>query len=159
DYNSLIQAFKNVDAVISCIGPADDFKPGTLMSEGTANIVQACEVNNIEKFAMMSGIIQSEGKKQPLINRLVLKLIKAVYRKVVSDKIIAEKVVQKSSLQWVIVRPAGLQSKGKIEELVKAAPIIAVSPLKRISVKTCAFHLVRAVEDLSWNKQIIHVGK
>lgn len=159
DYDSLQEAFKNVDAVISCIGPKDDFKPGTLMSEGIANIVLACEANRVEKFIMMSGILQSDGKTFALLDRLVLKLIQRIYRKVVRDKITAEKIVQKSSLKWVIVRPVGLQATGEMEESVKAAPDIAVSPLKRISVKTCASQLLKAVEEPKWEKQIIHVGK
>ncbi|MDR2036537.1 MAG: NAD(P)H-binding protein [Bacteroidales bacterium] len=158
DATSLVAAFKGVDAVISCFGPTGGRNPVTLMSEGTANITAACAKADVRKLVMMSGILQSDGKELSLINRFLIKIIRLFYYRIYRDKIIAEKTLQNSGLDWVIVRPAGL-SKTQGDGDYRAGYKARISPFKPLSYMDCAAFLLRTITKKEWNKKIIHVGK
>lgn len=155
---SLRQAFKNIDTVISCFGPANGRKAGNIMSVGTASTVQACEETGVTRFIFMSGILQTDGSELTLLNRLGIKFIRQFFSEAYKDKIIAETSIQTSSLEWVIVRAVGL-SKSKPTGKYKAGVKISVSPFNALSYADCALALLNAVEESKWTKQIINVGK
>ena len=56
----------------------------------------------------MSGFVQSDGKEFSILNKLAIKLLQLYFSESYKDKIIAETAIQKSSLDWVIVRAAAL---------------------------------------------------
>jgi putative NADH-flavin reductase len=156
--DSLIHAFSGMDAVISCFGPANNFKAGNLMSVGTKSIIHACKKTGIKKLVFMSGILQSDGKELSVFNRLGQKLIRLFYYKVYSDKKIAENAIIESNLNWTIVRAVGLndnEATGKY----RAGANLNVSPFKTLPHSDCAVCLVEAITKDSWNKTIINVGK
>jgi uncharacterized protein YbjT (DUF2867 family) len=155
---SLLTAFEKIDAVISCLGPANGMKAGNLMSQGTMNIVTACEKKAVKQFIMMSGILQSDGKELSFLNRVGIKIAKLFFKNIVSDKLIAEATVQKSGLQWVIVRAVGLSHK-VMQNGFTAGVGIKVSPFRALAYADCAACLLKAVENPSWARQIINVGK
>jgi hypothetical protein len=155
---SLLTAFEKIDVVISCLGPANGMKAGNLMSEGTINIVTACEKKGVKQFVMMSGILQSDGRELSFFNRIGIKLAKLFFRDIVNDKLIAEATVQKSSLHWVIVRAVGLSH--KVNKNGFTAGIgIRVAPFRALSYADCAACLLEVVENPTWARQIINVGK
>ncbi len=158
DLESLTEAFKNMDVVISCFGPANGRKAGNLMSVGATNIVRACEQNGIKRFAFMSGILQSNGHELTFLNRLGIKFIRQFYKEAYKDKIIAETFIQASSLEWVIVRAVGL-SKSEPTGKYKAGIKSKVSPFNALAFADCAKCLLDAVENRQWTRQIINVGK
>ncbi len=155
---SLKNAFKNIDVVISCFGPANGRKAGNLMSIGTANIVQACEANGVQRLVFMSGILQSTGSELSFFNRLGIRFIRLFFKGAYRDKIIAEASIRKSSLNWVIVRAVGL-SESKPTGKYKAGIAIKVSPFKPLSYKDLALCLIDAVEENEWTRKIVNVGK
>jgi len=159
DIRSLIEAFEEVDGVISCIGPdnARSPSPADFMSQSIANIIEACEKSGVTKFVMMSGILQSDGKELSLLNSLLIKFIRLFYHKVYKDKIIAEKSIENSSLDWVIVRAAGLEKKHG-DKNYTAEPKAKISPFKPLPHTDCADCLLRALKEKEWNKKIINVG-
>src|SRR3954468_7883292 len=50
DRASVLAAVEGADAVLSTIGPTDNKNPGTLLSEGTKNMVAACEEKKIARL-------------------------------------------------------------------------------------------------------------
>lgn len=158
DTQSLIKALDGVDAVISCIGFANNKNQETLMSRGTMNIIEACQKTNVKEFVMMSGILQSNGKELSFLNRIGIKMIRVFYRKVCKDKIIAEDTLQRSPLNWTIIRPAGLNKEPGNRNYV-AGENARISPFKPLSVDDCADCLLKAISKREWNKKIINVGK
>lgn len=158
DTESLINSFSGIDAVISCIGFANNKDPETLMSRGTMNIIEACQKAEVKKFVMMSGILQSDGKELSFQNRTAIKMIRLFYRKVYKDKIIAENALKHSLLDWVIVRPAGL-NKTQGDGNYKASEKARISPFKPLPAGDCADCLLRGITEKEWNKKIINVGK
>jgi putative NADH-flavin reductase len=158
DLESLVVALENIDFVVSCFGPANHRKVGNLMSVGTANIVKACEKNGVKRFVFMSGFVQADPKEFSLLNNLAIKLLRLYFNDSYKDKIIAETAIQKSTLDWVIVRAAGLthtQATGQYKAGIKAK----ISPFNALPYADCAKCLLDAVENNSWTRQIINVGK
>jgi putative NADH-flavin reductase len=155
---SLTKAFSDVDAVISCFGPINNFKAGNLMSAGTKNIIIACEKAGVKRLVFMSGILQSDGKELSLLNRLGQKLIRLFYSKIYNDKKIAENAIIYSNLNWTIIRSVGLNNSAPTGKF-KAGASLNVSPFTLLSHADCAACLVQAVREESWMKRIINVGK
>ena len=158
DLDSLIQAFKNIDVVISCFGPANGRKAGSLMSIGATNIVRACEQNGVKRFVFMSGILQATDSELTFLNRWGVKFVRLFYKEAYKDKIIAEAFIKTSSLEWVIIRAVGL-SKSEHTGKYKAGIKSKVSPFNPLSYSDFALALLNAVEDRQWTRQIINVGK
>jgi putative NADH-flavin reductase len=128
------------------------------MSAGTTNIVKACEKNKVKRLVFMSGFVQSDGEEFSLLNRLAIKLLRLYFNDSYKDKTIAETAVQKSTLDWVIVRAVALtqtQPSGQYKAGIK----IKVSPFNALPYADCAKCLLDAVEESSWTRQIINVGK
>ena len=163
DPESLVAALENIDFVISCFGPSNHREVGNLMSLGAINIVKACEKNGVKRLVFMSGFVQSEGKDffypaYSFLTNLMIKLMRLYFRDSYKDKIIAEAAIQKSTVDWVLVRASGL-SKTPFTGQYTGGIKVLVSPFKTLSYADCAKCLLDAVADNSWTKQIINVGK
>lgn len=157
ELESLVEAFKSIDIVISCFGPSNHKQVGNLMSEGTINIVKACEKNGVKYFVFMSGCVQADPNEFSLIGNLAIRFFRNYYNQSYTTKIIAEKAIQESSLDWVIVRAVGLkhsQPTGQYKAGVKARVSFSL-----MSYADCAKCLLDAVDENNWTRQIINVGK
>lgn len=176
DAASLAEAVAGTDAVISCIGPsgrsaspassksvldimAANFSPGTVMSEGMRNIVEACRRTGVHRLVMQSGIGLSGGKELTALDRCMLGLNRRVFSKAIHDKASAEQSVQGSGLEWVIVRPAGLNESAAAADYT-AGPAARIAPFRPLSFADCADCLARAaVSEPTWIGEIVNVGR
>ncbi|MEH2182266.1 NAD(P)-dependent oxidoreductase [Nostoc sp.] len=105
--DSLQAAMSDQQAVISSLGSKLSFKPMTLLSEGTKNLVQAMQQHGVRRLVCITGMGAGDSKGHGgfVYDKLVLPLVlKEVYK----DKDRQEAVIQKSNLDWIIVRPAQL---------------------------------------------------
>jgi len=157
DTASLAGVFKNVDAVISCLGPAKNLQPGKVMSEGTRNMVEACAVAEVKRFVMLSGILQADGIGLSFLDKSAVGFFRLIYRKVVKDKLIGEQIIQQSRINWVIVHATGLSDKPPTGHYI-AGPHAGISLARPITVSDCAACLVRALKEHYWTRQNINVG-
>lgn len=155
---SLVEAVEGAAAVISCIGPAKNLSPGTVVSKGTSNIMAACQRAGVRRLVMQSGITVSEGSELSIVNRWAIRILRQIFSKACNDKAIAERNLQKSDLDWVIVRPAGLRETVPLFRYT-AGPGARISPLAPLSFSDCADCLVRATTETAWAKKIINVGR
>ena len=79
----------------------------TILSEGTRNIVSAMERVGIRRFVCESSLGVGDSKwKMGVVHNLVA--IPLFLRNAFADKEAQEKIIEGSSLDWVIVRPAVL---------------------------------------------------
>lgn len=157
DLASLDKAFENVDTVISCFGPSQHRKVGTLMSTGTINIVKACEKNSVKRFIFMSGFVQADYIELSLIAKLITPIFRMIYHQSFHDKNIAEAAIQNSKLDWTIVRAPGLNHAaptGKYKAGIKMKIYFGF-----MSFADCAKCLLDAVDEKDWTRQIINVGR
>ena len=155
DLKSLVNALENIDFVISCFGPTNHKKVGNLMSLGTKNIVEACKKNEIKRFVFMSGFVQSDSKNFSILNRLAIKLLRIYYKESFEDKVIAESLIQKSKLNWVIVRAVALTDKIPKGEY-KAGTDLKVSPFNALTYVDCATCLLDAIDETAWTNTIVN---
>lgn len=154
----LTGAFDDIDAVISCIGPAKNISPGTLMSAGVASILAECKRANVQRFVMQSGIGLSDGRELSWPNRLVVRASGRVFSAAVTDKAAAERMTQQTDMEWVIVRPVILADK-PAKGHYTAGPLVRVAPLIPLSFDDCADCLLRAATgEPDWIGKIVNVG-
>ncbi len=176
DMPSIAKALDDTDAVISCIGPTRNFSPGTVMSEGISNILKnfspgtimsegisnilaACQSAGVKHFVMQSGIGLSDGKELSAFNRWAIHISGCIFSKAVEDKAIGERAVQRSDLDWIIVRPAALSDVSATSKYT-AGPSIHIAPLLPLSFVDCADCLVRAAtSEPTWVRKIVNVGR
>ena len=63
DAGDVASAVQGADAVLSAFGPASNKHPGTLMSQGVANIVAGCTKHGVKRFVFESGLMCSDGSE------------------------------------------------------------------------------------------------
>jgi len=104
DYEKVKQAVEGQESVISALG-VESRKPTTVLSEGTQNILRAMEELNVPRFICMSsaGILGDDAGF--LFGKIIMPLF---LREVFKDKVRQMEVIQKSKVEWVIIRPTGL---------------------------------------------------
>ncbi len=177
DATSIGKAITDTEVVISCIGPtkaspagtfmaksipnaiAANFSPGTVMSEGTQNIVEACERNGVQRLIMQSGIGLSNGREFAIGSRWILGINRCILSKAIQDKGIAEHTVQKSNLNWIIVRPTGMSDTAATLSYI-AGPAARIHLTRILSFADCADCLVRAAtSEPDWDRTIVNVGR
>ncbi len=157
DLESLELAIKNVDFVISCFGPANNRKIDSLLSVGASNLVKACEKNGVKRFIFMSGFVQADYSELSFATKLLMPIFRFIYKESYNDKVIAEATIQNSNLEWTIIRASGLnksESTGKYKAGIKSKIHFVMLPYA-----DCAKCLLDAIDEKSWIRQIINVGK
>ena len=158
DAASLHESCYAADAVISCIGPSNNFRPGTVMSEGTVNMVAAAEAAGVRRFIFQSGIGLSDGLELSPANRWLLRVWHPLFAAAIRDKAECERILRASALEWVIVRPVVLRNTPAVGHYL-AAPRAKVAPLVSVSYADCAACLLRALSETAWTHQTINLGR
>lgn len=107
--DALLRAMQGQQAVICALGPAAGTAPGTIISEGTRNIILAMAQTGVRRLVFESGIMVGEGSGLSVINWFLLNIFRALNRALYEDKVRAEKLIRESNLDWVMVRPPKLK--------------------------------------------------
>lgn len=101
----VVQAVRGKDAVVSTIGIPKDAET-TLYSDGLANILHAMQAASVRRVVCVSASGLDPG---PLWQKLIAKpLLGAMFKGMYTDLGRMEAVVQRSSLDWTIMRPPRL---------------------------------------------------
>ncbi len=155
---SVVAALEGADAVISTFGPADNKNPGTLLSEGVANIVAACEERGVQRFVFESGLMVGDRDGLSLVSRIGVAVFGWLNSKMRADKERAESTIRASKLShWVIVRPPSLD-----DSPAKGGYIFgeraAVNATKAMSHADVAAFLLRCATEDEFAKATQRVG-
>tara|TARA_B100001996_G_C18645095_1_gene587057 strand:- start:859 stop:1710 length:852 start_codon:yes stop_codon:yes gene_type:complete len=102
DQESLNEAFKDVDIIISAIGAVGEDTSETVDYYGTINIVAAAKKNNVKHIIYMSSIGAGGAEN---ISTVILNLFAD---KTMKWKALAEEEIRNSGISFTIVRPGGL---------------------------------------------------
>jgi putative NADH-flavin reductase len=104
---SVAEAMRGQDAVISSLGSKISWKPMTTLSDGTRNMVTAMRGAGVRRFVCITGIGAGDSKGHGgfLYDHIIQPFI---LNEVYLDKTRQEAVVRESGLEWTIVRPAQL---------------------------------------------------
>lgn len=109
---SVNAAMSGQDAVISTLGHKRFFYPTRILSQGTANLINAMETTGIRRLVCQTslGIGDSAGRMGIYYTFFTIPLILPFY---FWDKTRQEQLIAGSSLDWVIVRPGLLNNSDK----------------------------------------------
>ena len=104
DSRALSDAMRGHDAVISALGRGYSFKPERLMERSVPVIIGAMKSAGLRRLLFTSalGVGDSFGDA-PLLARL---FFLTLLRKIYADKLIGDRLIGSSDLEWTIVRPS-----------------------------------------------------
>lgn len=111
--SDIATALLRADIVIQSLGVAraqELIFGSTLFSRSTEVLVQAMEANGPKRLIAVTGAGagNSRGHNGFIYDSIVFPIL---LQRIYSDKDIAESIIQKSSLDWTIVRPGGLTNR------------------------------------------------
>ena len=99
-------------AVISCLGTGTSLKPTTLYSAGIENIISAMNKGGVNRLICISAGALETNKEMGFFICAFLKLVlQKILKNPYADMRLMEKLVEKSNLDWTIIRPARLTNK------------------------------------------------
>ncbi|CAL5223340.1 g5842 [Coccomyxa viridis] len=106
--DSLAAAMGNADAVISAIGGSGDANTyHAVDNEGNVALVDAALKKNIRKFVLMSSLLTNGKEAGQSLNPGYIFL--NLFGNVLNEKLVSEKYLRASGLDYTIVRPGGLK--------------------------------------------------
>ena len=107
DAEAVARAAEGRDVVISCIGIMPTFKPVSLFSAGTKNVLESMDKNMDKSLISVTGIGagDSRGHGGFFYDKIFQPfLLKTIYE----DKDREESLIRNSQVNWIIVRPGFL---------------------------------------------------
>lgn len=147
-------AIAGQDAVICVLG----VRPGTTIpvcSTGTRHIIDAMQKAGVKRFVCQSAFVVSaldgEWREVPWLLP-VLPLFPKV-KKMFGDKVIQERFIKQSDLDWIIVRPAMLTN-GPLTGRYKAGDPLAIPPFSKVSRADAADFLLKQVVEGTYLRRI-----
>lgn len=107
DEASIETAMLGQDAVLSALGHTVFYKPTTILSEGTRNIMRAMKSCEVRRFVCESslGVGDTVWRLGLLASLLFVPLILPFYLR---DRLRQEELITRSKSEWIIVRPSVL---------------------------------------------------
>jgi putative NADH-flavin reductase len=139
------EAVQGQDAVISCLGRRNHRPPTTFFSDTTRILIGAMEKHHVKRLICVTGIGAGDSKGHGgfFYDRVVYPFItKQTY----IDKDRQEELIRRSSLDWILVRPAVFTNGPERNNLRVATDLKGVT-ISRISRADTAAFLVRQLTD------------
>ena len=97
---SVIRAIEGADAVICAVG--ERLKSSRVSSEATENIIAGMKAHNVRRLVVVTGLGTGDSKKKAgWLSRFLMRIFVNL-----DDKERQEELIQKSDLDWIIVRPS-----------------------------------------------------
>ena len=112
DEGSVEAAMRGQEAVLSALGHKRYFYPTRILSEGSRNILRAMETHRVPRLVCETslGIGDSAGRLGLYYTLFVIPVILPFY---FWDKTRQERMIARSNVDWVIVRPGALTNGDK----------------------------------------------
>lgn len=118
DRASVDEVVADQDAIVSILGAPYGREPVTVLSRGTANIIDAMSAHGVKRLVCVSSRLLAVGApassgEQPLAERFLFRkvlypMFRRMRRMLYADMIRMEQLVRASDLDWTIVRPSAL---------------------------------------------------
>ena len=155
DKDAVEQALRDQEAAIYAIG-IKRIGRTTLFSESTRILIDAMERSSIKRLVCITGVGAGENKGHGgfLYDRILFPLIT---KRIYEDKDVQEALVQKSSLDWVIVRPAMFREgtpSGKLEAVTEVRGVTLI----RVSRAEVAAFVLDQLTDDRYLRKAVFIG-
>lgn len=148
DYNQVLLACKNVDAVISTLGHVQGSDP-RMQTRGIRNIVRAMKESNTQRIISLTGTgVRIPGHVPSFVDKVLNFIIKIIDTDRIEDGVEHARVLQDSGLDWTIVRVLKLSNNKKSTE--KYTLTTGGPAEQQTSRKKVAQVMVDLIEDKSY---------
>ena len=143
---SLAQAVKGQDAVISAIGRGKSFKSQGLIANVANDLLAAMKEAKVRRLIFMSALgVGASYQDSPLPAKIFFTtLLRGIY----ADKLIGDRLIQASDLDWTIVQPSKLTD-GPLTGTYRSGEHLKMSGMPQISRADTAQFIVRQLNDAS----------
>lgn len=110
DPEAIEPAVAGADAVVSALGPRPPRNRSSIMSAGTASILDAMRAAGTSRLVVVSAApVAGDDRGATLPDRLLARpLLRALLRGLYADMAVMEDIVRRSGMDWTIVRPPQL---------------------------------------------------
>jgi uncharacterized protein YbjT (DUF2867 family) len=147
DAGSVEAAMRGQEAVLSALGHKRYFYPTRILSEGTGNILRAMETHGVPRFVCETalGIGDSAGRMGLYYTLFVIPVILPFY---FWDKTRQERMIARSRVEWVIIRPGALtngEKRGRYRHGLRIGSFLLTVRISRADV--AEFMLNQLVSD------------
>ena len=150
DTASVATAVIDHDAAIVCLG-SSGLSDKTTLTTGTKNIIDGMTRHNVKRLVILSAAGVNESWAQ--IGWLSRILFKTMLRNLFADHHAQEALINVSSLDWTIVRPAILKDEPGTGNYTASN----TAKVKQINRADVADFLVKQVTDTTYLKQAISI--
>ena len=149
NYPQVYSAIKNQDIVFCNLGmPASD--KSTLRANGTSNIVKAMKENKVKRLICQTSLGFGDSK-EVLPWHMKYIIVPFILKNAFKDHELQEEVIEKSKLEWTIVRP-GNMTNGKLTGEYKHG----FEPTEKIKLKVSRNDVSHFMLEQIENNQYLH---
>lgn len=150
DKTAVEKAVQGHDAILVALGVKPPSRK-VVVGPGTQNILAAMKKHAIRRIIVESAMFMDEALRQKsfLMRLLIATLMKGLYQ----DKLVQEKAVMESGLDWVIVRPTALTEGAKSGWQVRDPREAGMT--SRISRANVADFMLKQLKDNSYLRRTV----
>ena len=142
DRDAVERVVSSQDAVLCALGSSTPLKRDPSLVQGIRNLVGAMEWLNVRRLVYLSFLGVRDGRGQlSLLGRYVVAPL--LMRKVAADHEVKEAIIQRSALDWVIVRPPRLTNSRRTGAYRSGGDIEATLVIPRVSRADLAEFMLR----------------
>lgn len=144
DGTALADAMRGQDAVISALGRGYSFKSGQLMQRSVPVLITAMRSAGVRRLVFTSAMgVGDSVAGAPILAKL---FFRTLLRDIYADKLIGDRLIEESGLEWTIVRPTQLTD-GAPTGKYRSGERLVMSGMPRISRADTAHFILQAAAD------------
>lgn len=138
------EPMRGQDAIISAIGRGYSFKSEQLISRSVPGIIAAMTTAGVQRLMFTSALgVGDSYVDSPLAAKLFfLTLLRGIY----ADKLVGDRLIRASDLEWTIVQPAQLND-GPLTRRYRSGERLAMSGMPQVSRADTAHFILDRIND------------
>lgn len=149
---SMAEAMNGQDAVISAIGRGRSLKANKLMATVVPEILSGLKAAGVRRVIFMSSLgVGASYDDSPFLAKLFFStLLRGIY----ADKLIGERFIQATDLDWTIVKPSQLTD-GPLTGKYRVGERLHLKGMPQISRADTAQFMLKQVSDATFLRKIV----
>jgi putative NADH-flavin reductase len=152
---TLGDAVRGQDAVISALGRGRSFKAQGLMQRSVPHILEVMRDYKVPRFIFMSAMgVGETGRDAPLMSRMFSSLF---LKDIFADKLAAEGLIRRSSVEWTIVHPT-LLTDGPLTGTYRIGERLELHGMPKISRADTAHFMLAQLSDPTYVRKTVIVS-
>jgi len=155
DAKGLREAMQGQQAVISALGRGPSLQSDHVIQRCVPPMLSSMKADGVDRLIFTSAIGVGEAYTEaPLFSKILIRvLLKDIY----ADKLIGEKLIRNSELDWTIVQPAGLTN-GPLTRRYRVGEHLRHRMFATVSRADLAHFLLSQLDDRTYVRRIVQLG-